>query len=194
MNREGPDGLQGGKVSEEAETSWDARSSGNANLLRYKVARPNSLWRHSFSFLEPFGQLSSLDVEAGRRVDDTLHSRSKALEVRLFRHVSSLLRSLVFEIIRGCPDLLSVAKTTLPKTNIFDSRNEQWTKDQLLRTYKAIVSQTLATRFCFFIDGLDKYYDSERNSEDLVNTVRELDLSSDVKLCISSRLYLIFLE
>jgi hypothetical protein len=105
-----------------------------------------------------------------------------------------LLRSLVFEMIRECPELLSVAKTTLPKTNIFDSRHERWTKDQLLKTYKAMVSQTLATRFCFFIDGLDEYYDSERNPEDLVKTIRELDLSSDVKLCISSRPYPIFVE
>lgn len=113
---------------------------------------------------------------------------------KLQKSQQGLLRSLVFEMIRECPELLSVAKTTLPKTDIYDSRHERWTKDQLLRTYKAMVSQNLATRFCFFIDGLDEYYDSEKNPEDLVKTIRELDLSSDVKLCISSRPYPIFVE
>jgi hypothetical protein len=105
-----------------------------------------------------------------------------------------LLRSLVFEMIRGSPDLLPVAKATLLEIDRFDSSNELWTKDQLLRTYKAIVNQPLATRFCFFIDGLDEYYDGERKPQHLVKTIRELDLSSDVKLCISSRPYPIFLE
>lgn len=95
-------------------------------------------------------------------------------------------------MIRASPDLFSVAKTTLPKADRFDPGTERWTKDQLLRTYKAIVSQPLATRF--FIDGLDEYYDGEGKPQDLVKTIRELDLSSDVKLCISSRPYPIFLE
>ncbi|KAH7313718.1 hypothetical protein B0I35DRAFT_435724 [Stachybotrys elegans] len=113
---------------------------------------------------------------------------------QLQRSQTGLLRSLIFEMIRKCPELLSVAKTTIPEVDSFESDNERWTLEQLLRTYKAIATQALGTRFCFFIDGLDEYHDSERKPQDLVRTIRELELSDDVKLCISSRPYPIFDE
>ncbi|KAK2737619.1 hypothetical protein FQN55_000975 [Onygenales sp. PD_40] len=113
---------------------------------------------------------------------------------QLQRTQPGLLRSLIFEMIKQCPDLLPSAKATLPQTEVFDSEDEAWTQDQLLKTYKAIVSQDLTTRFCFFIDGLDEYIDGDRKPQDLVRTIRQLDFSPDVKLCISSRPYPVFDE
>lgn len=52
----------------------------------------------------------------------------------------------------------------------------------------------MTTRFCIFIDGLDEYDDKGEKPQDLVKTIWELSLSDDVKLCISSRPYPIFVE
>lgn len=111
---------------------------------------------------------------------------------QLQRTQGGLLRSLIFEMIRGCPDLLPIAKATVPETDEFSDETERWSLEQLLKTYKTMVTQDLETRFCFFIDGLDEYLDSERKPQDLIRTIKELNFSPDVKLCISSRPYPVF--
>jgi hypothetical protein len=98
-----------------------------------------------------------------------------------------LLRSLLFEILRKCRDLIPVAKESIREVEDFESDEDRWSKDQLLRTYEAIVSKEFPVRFCFFIDGLDEYHDSNRHPEDLIKTLRNLRHSADIKICVSSR-------
>ena len=98
-----------------------------------------------------------------------------------------LLRSLLFEILCRCRNLIQVAKDTIREVEDFESDEDRWSKDQLLRTYEAIVSHEFSARFCFFIDGLDEYYDSNRHPEDLLETLRNLRHSTDIKICVSSR-------
>lgn len=106
---------------------------------------------------------------------------------QLQRSQDGLLRSLIFEMITKCPPLLSIAKATLPEVDPFDSETKRWTLEQLLKTYKVMAAQDLGVRFCFFIDGLDEYYDSGKHAHDLIRTIRALEFSADIKLCISSR-------
>ncbi|KAI0534518.1 hypothetical protein GGR58DRAFT_482489 [Xylaria digitata] len=98
-----------------------------------------------------------------------------------------LLRSLLFEILRKCHNLIPLARKTIVDVEVFESDQDRWTKDQLLQTYQAVISEELSTRFCFFVDGLDEYHDSSRNPEELIQTLRSLQSSPNIKLCVSSR-------
>ncbi|KAI1198935.1 hypothetical protein F5X97DRAFT_298148 [Nemania serpens] len=105
-----------------------------------------------------------------------------------------LLRCLLYEILRRCRNLISLAKKTIGDVEEFESDQDRWTKEQLLEIYQSIVSNDISTRFCFFIDGLDEYQDSNRRPEDLIQTLRSLQSSPDIKLCVSSRPWPAFTE
>lgn len=74
------------------------------------------------------------------------------------------------------PRASPVARAAAPRFSELDNNNPPWTRKQLLQTYKAVISQTLTTRFCIFIDGLDEYDIREEKAHDLVQAVRELSL------------------
>ncbi|KAI1111134.1 hypothetical protein F5Y14DRAFT_328253 [Nemania sp. NC0429] len=105
-----------------------------------------------------------------------------------------LLRGLLYEILRRCRNLISLAKKTIGDVEDFESDQDRWNKEQLLETYQAVISNDLSTRFCFFIDGLDEYHDSNRRPEGLVQTLRSLQSSPNIKLCVSSRPWPAFTE
>ncbi|RWA08934.1 hypothetical protein EKO27_g6160 [Xylaria grammica] len=105
-----------------------------------------------------------------------------------------LLRSLLFEILRRCHYLIPLAKKTIVDVEDFESDEDRWTKEQLLQTYQALVSEDFSTRFCFFVDGLDEYHDSSRNPEELIQTLKSLQSSPNIKLCVSSRPWPAFTE
>ncbi|KAF2464920.1 uncharacterized protein BDR25DRAFT_241210, partial [Lindgomyces ingoldianus] len=110
---------------------------------------------------------------------------------RLQKSREGLLRSLLFEILRKCPDLLSkvIENVGVPE---FADEEESWCEDDLLRIYRVIMSQETPIRFCFFIDGLDEYEDDNKGPEELLDTLRSIDCSSNTKLCVSSRPWVIF--
>lgn len=101
-----------------------------------------------------------------------------------------LLRSILFEILRKCPNLLSkvIESVGIPEF----TEEESWYEDDLLRIYRIIVSQEISVRFCFFVDGLDEYEDNKRGHEELLDTLRSIDYSYDTKLCVSSRPWVVF--
>ncbi|KAH6991514.1 hypothetical protein BKA56DRAFT_652311 [Ilyonectria sp. MPI-CAGE-AT-0026] len=105
-----------------------------------------------------------------------------------------LLRSLLFEILCKCRDFIPLVKQSIRDIEDFESDEDRWSKDQLLRTYRVLVDTDLSTRFCFFIDGLDEYYDSNLKPEELVHTLRSIQASRDIKLCVSSRPWPAFMD
>lgn len=105
-----------------------------------------------------------------------------------------LLRSLLFEILCKCRDFIPLVKQSIGDIEDFESDEDRWSKDQLLRTYRVLVDTDLSTRFCFFIDGLDEYYDSNRKPEELIHTLRSIQATRDIKLCVSSRPWPAFMD
>ncbi|KAI1170622.1 hypothetical protein F4777DRAFT_594805 [Nemania sp. FL0916] len=93
-----------------------------------------------------------------------------------------------------CRNLIPLAKETIGDIEEFESDQGRWTKEQLLETYQALVANDASTRFCFFIDGLDEYHDSNRRAEELIQTLRSLQYSPNIKLCVSSRPWPAFTE
>ena len=110
---------------------------------------------------------------------------------RLQKSREGLFRSLLFEILRKCPDLLPGVMGAVDMPELCGEETS-WDEDDLLRMYQHVVSQGTSTRFCFFIDGLDEYEDGKRGHEDLLEAIRKMHLSPDVKLCVSSRPWVIF--
>lgn len=110
---------------------------------------------------------------------------------RLQKSREGLLRSIIFEILRRCPDLLDgiIYKVGIPA---YFEQEECWDEEDLLRIYRIIMSKGMPIRFCFFIDGLDEYEDEKRGHEELLDTLRSMEYSSDTKLCVSSRPWIVF--
>jgi hypothetical protein len=97
-----------------------------------------------------------------------------------------LLRSLVFDILRWCPESIPEvgAKLRQRRSEISEGEEELWNWDLLWETLGRVISQNTSTTFCFFIDGLDEF---SGDSEHLIDTVKRLTSHSNVKICVSSR-------
>ncbi|KAK8135720.1 hypothetical protein PG984_003660 [Apiospora sp. TS-2023a] len=97
-----------------------------------------------------------------------------------------LIRALLFEILRACPDLISGIKEELGATAtlIQQPHTQMWTHPTLLKVFDVLMNQEFKAKFCFFIDGLDEY---KGNTQNLIELVRKLVSYPGIKICLSSR-------
>lgn len=103
------------------------------------------------------------------------------------RSREGLLRSLLCQILRQCPVLIP---KVCPQNFGTDSPQRAWSYSDLIRALNAVVAtKEVASRFCFFIDGLDEY---DGDQYDLVQVLSGLSTSSAVKVCVSSRPWNVF--
>ena len=103
----------------------------------------------------------------------------------------SLLRSLLFTILRHCPDVIPdvCPKRWNSEEHLLRSP-PSWSRQELSDVLHAIVQfGSLRKRFCFFIDGLDEYA-GEHDS--LISDLSSIASSPNVKLCVSSRPWNVF--
>ncbi|KAK8849154.1 hypothetical protein PGQ11_015634 [Apiospora arundinis] len=103
-----------------------------------------------------------------------------------------LLRSLLFEILRQCPELMSTVKSAAREIPDWDDPDALRYTPNLLLFYKRVLGQDIPIKFCFFIDGLDEFQENGRDHLDLIRFLRQLQLSPDFKLCVSSRPWTVF--
>ena len=96
-----------------------------------------------------------------------------------------LLQSLLYELLRQCPEAISVLCPERWDLSLLSDHN-QWTRQELFETLIKLCSggPVLSAKFLFFIDGLDEY--SGRPS-DIVEVLQKVACLSNVKICISSR-------
>ncbi|RMY17078.1 hypothetical protein D0867_06292 [Hortaea werneckii] len=97
-----------------------------------------------------------------------------------------LLRNLLFQILRQCPDLIGTAFPSRSSSSDFANQHaDPWTESELADTLDLIVNHpSHSTSFCFFLDGLDEYSDP---TLDLIRDLEHLSTRPHVKLCVSSR-------
>lgn len=97
-----------------------------------------------------------------------------------------LLRSLLYEILRKCPSIISF----IHKQEVPNADHIRWTLQDLLKAMHAIRDYgTLGTKFCFFIDGMDEY---DGNHHEIITALKALISSPNIKLCVSSRPWNVF--
>ncbi|ORY14705.1 hypothetical protein BCR34DRAFT_225132 [Clohesyomyces aquaticus] len=104
-----------------------------------------------------------------------------------------LLRSLLFEILRQCPNLIPLACPTRWTTSgCIPTDQDDWDLDELTRTLGQVFDQGDASaKFCFFIDGLDEY---EGRHMDIIRILQTLGTGAvpSVKIVVSSRPWNVF--
>ncbi|KAH8881303.1 hypothetical protein GQ53DRAFT_606013, partial [Thozetella sp. PMI_491] len=102
---------------------------------------------------------------------------------------TGLLRTLLFEIFLQSPELIRLACQHRWESR---DRGADWSYEELSKTLRVLARRVeLPSNFCFFIDGLDEYGDDHA---DLCMTLSELAESSQIKLCVSSRPWNLFVD
>lgn len=102
-----------------------------------------------------------------------------------------LLRTILYQILRQCPELIRTAyhdlwiALTSDGKVLKESRHELLTVPALLRSLRNISTSTASEiTFCFFLDGLDEY---DGRPTDIIEMVDILKSFLNVKICVSSR-------
>ncbi|KAI0549485.1 hypothetical protein F4679DRAFT_546275 [Xylaria curta] len=103
-----------------------------------------------------------------------------------------LLQSLLFDIFRNCPKSIPIVCPNRWGDARHDkslSSSKPWTVNELSETLRLLAAENMPIKFCFFIDGLDEYEDDHI---DLCNVLRDVSRSSNIKICLSSRPWVVF--
>jgi hypothetical protein len=110
-----------------------------------------------------------------------------------------LLRALLYQVLRKHPKLVPIIMPDLWATNYSRAVNDSylgedltqfWSLRQLVRAFRALVHQTVVPlKICFLIDGLDEF---DGNHEELANLFKDITKSPYIKICLSSRPWVVF--
>ncbi|KAI1360822.1 hypothetical protein F5Y08DRAFT_38839 [Xylaria arbuscula] len=108
----------------------------------------------------------------------------------LQKSLAGLLRTLLFQLLRQVPSLIEQLFPIQWKDCDFSV--DTISIEEIVQAIKALsLSESLAIRFCFFIDGLDEYTTGAERYHgdffDLIQVLQILSASSVVKICVSSR-------
>lgn len=123
---------------------------------------------------------------------------------RLQKSLEGLFRSLLYDMLRGCPELIPEVLPDAWRQVIsptWQTHASLYFRNEEIRTgfYRLIKLRNVYENhcFCFFIDGLDEY--EETGQEDYKSMAKLLHewtalAPGDVKICVSSREYNVFLN
>lgn len=99
-----------------------------------------------------------------------------------------LFKSLLYEILRQCPDLIrTVCASKAATFQPFARQLTPWTQHELRYTIEQLKHQSgsgIKARFCFFIDGLDEY---DGDTDHIIEILESFRSWPHVKMCVSSR-------
>ena len=102
-----------------------------------------------------------------------------------------LLRSLLFQILGKCPELVPLVCAERWTTSNYLGV-ESWSRASLSTALRRVLAQQhLPARFCFFIDGLDEYEGEQDTLIRDLEAISELR-TTDIKICVSSRPWNVF--
>lgn len=115
--------------------------------------------------------------------------------------LDSLYRSILFECLSQCPDLISeVFPSQWRNFNASNAdsllESNEFTKPKILDAFNILTSKRLNPRYrlCFFIDGLDEYHGDTYEHWKLARMLRDLSKGNDLKICASSRPHTEYLD
>jgi hypothetical protein len=123
---------------------------------------------------------------------------------RLQKSQEGLLRSLLFDVLRQCPELVPhVLRTRSSYRGFAGTANEtpsaaaaaSWSFEELLLTLENVISVRISATFCLFIDGLDEFQEEDKRTyRDLIDTLNLIAKLPNAKICTSSRPWTMFLD
>ncbi|KAI1121239.1 hypothetical protein F5Y10DRAFT_105093 [Nemania abortiva] len=102
-----------------------------------------------------------------------------------------LLRSLLYQVFIKCPDLIpKVCRNRYVESGL--EHLEPWSRNELFDTLKTLSTlKGIPVKMCLFIDGLDEY---TGDHIELINLLKTLNKSTDIKICAASRPWVDFLD
>lgn len=105
-----------------------------------------------------------------------------------------LLRSLLFEALRGCPNLIPRVVEDRWDEEPGLSRQRPWTIRELRQCFTRLAAaDEHSVAFCFFVDGLDEYSGQhDEDYEEIIGILQAVAESRHVKICVSSRPWNVF--
>lgn len=112
------------------------------------------------------------------------------------RSLKGLLQSLLYEVLRKAPELISQVCPDFDGAR-YQNDYEPWTFSEVKDAFSNLRGQhEISVRFCFFIDGLDEYdiESAQGTHGDLVHCLQDLSQSPDIKLCLASRPWNVFMD
>ncbi|KAM0552653.1 hypothetical protein ACHAPJ_007750 [Fusarium lateritium] len=105
-----------------------------------------------------------------------------------------LLRSLLFEILRQCPEIAAHVYDLRTELDGYDGHGWSWGCADLLYICRKVIESFTHVAFCFFIDGLDEYEENDMTSTDLIDTIGQFASFDNVRMCVSSRPWAVFAD
>ena len=146
--------------------------SGKSTLMKYLVAHP-----HTMHLLRSW---------AGTRRLVTASFYFWHAGTTIQKSQEGLFRSLLYEILSKCPDLIhTVCRAKSATFRPFENEVEPWTLQELQQAIEQLPPHSeMQIQFCFFIDGLDEY---DGHPDDIVKVLESLETLPNIKLCVSSR-------
>ena len=104
-----------------------------------------------------------------------------------------LLRSLLYEIFKQCPELMHIVLPQYwdPASTLSSSSHITWARSELIAAFDRLaLHPKLTSVFCFFIDGLDEF---DGDHSEIIALIQRLAKSSEsIKWCLSSRPWNVF--
>ncbi|KAF2009483.1 hypothetical protein BU24DRAFT_379902, partial [Aaosphaeria arxii CBS 175.79] len=102
-----------------------------------------------------------------------------------------LIQTLLYECLKQKPNLVKVVfPDRWRMCELYGDDLHPWTWDELLQGFKTFCKITSqSSKLLFFIDGLDEFHGKH---EDLIELVQTLAKSPNIKVCVSSRPWLVF--
>jgi len=102
-----------------------------------------------------------------------------------------LLQSILYQLLVKHPDLVpKILPERWEAYTLFGNDPQPWTQGELSKALKLLASEeTVGTKFCFFIDGLDEF---DGDHSELNNLLKDAASSGYVKICVASRPWNVF--
>ena len=107
------------------------------------------------------------------------------------RSKEGLFQSLLFQILRRCPDLIpTVCHWRWQEDSVYGEKSDPWASEELDEVFLRIANQPMpGTRFCMFIDGLDEY---DGLPTEIIDRLQLLAKAEGIKICLASRPWTVF--
>ena len=104
---------------------------------------------------------------------------------------NGLLRSLLFQLLSKCPALIQrIFPERWEVYSLFSRDSLPWSQQELQQAFKLLAKDQISgEKYCFFIDGLDEFDGDHSN---LIDLLKDVTSSAHIKLCVSSRPWVIF--
>lgn len=110
------------------------------------------------------------------------------------KSLSGLLHSLLHTLLTKCPDMIQASSPWRWQSYELGARSlPPWSRRELLYTFQRyVVACGDSTRICFLIDGLDEFEGDEPAREEIIDILKGISEYEHIKVCLSSRPWLVF--